>query len=62
MKQGISNEPVFGTVGFLYWLHETHNLRGLKGVSIEDYPSKLASLKVEYSTKYPNGLTGWSKS
>jgi len=63
MKQIISTTPFETTIGFLYWLNETHNLRGLKNQSgtipIEEYPLKLQSLLKEYNKKYPNGLTGW---
>ena len=47
-------------MGFLYWLSETYDLRGLKNLSIEEYPVKMGSLLKEYKEKYPNGLTGWS--
>lgn len=65
MKQKISTIEVKITIGFLYWINETHNLRGLKNhegtISIMDYPQKLEELYKEYSSKYPNGLTGWSE-
>ena len=47
-------------VGFLYWIHETHNLRGMRGKKIEEYPALIATLYQIYTSKYPNGLTGWS--
>ena len=62
-KDIISNIPIDGvTIGFIYWLAETHNLRGLKnegGIgtkSIDVYPDKLRALLVKYHEKYPNGL------
>ena len=62
-KDIISIIPVDGvTIGFIYWLAETHNLRGLKnkgGIgtkSIDVYPNKLRALLAEYHEKYPNGL------
>jgi len=48
------------TVGFIYWLKETHNLRGLRGVGIKELPTKIKELKSKYDIKYPNGLTGWN--
>lgn len=60
VKQAVSKIPVNVTLGFLYWLAETHNLRGLKEESIEEYPVKIESLLELYEEKYPNGLTGWS--
>ena len=60
MKQEISTIPINITMGFLYWLSETHDLRGLKNLSIKEYPVKMGSLLKEYKEKYPNGLTGWS--
>lgn len=60
MKQGISTIPINITIGFLYWLSETHDLRGLKNSSIEEYPLKIEFLLKEYKEKYPSGLTGWS--
>ena len=55
--------PIDGvTVGFIYWLAETHNLRGLKNKdgfgtkSIDVYQNKLRALLAEYHEKYPNGL------
>lgn len=60
MKQVISTIPINTSVGFLYWLSETHDLRGLKNLSIKEYPVKIDSLLKEYNEKYPNGLTGWS--
>ena len=65
MKQKISTIEVKTTIGFLYWINETHDLRGLKNqegtISIIDYPQKLEELHKQYSSKYPNGLNGWSK-
>ena len=62
-KDIISRMPIDGvTVGFIYWLAETHNLRGLKNKdgfgtkSIDVYPNKLRALLAEYHEKYPNGL------
>lgn len=62
-KDIISRIPIDGvTVGFIYWLAETHNLRGLKNKmgygakSIEVYPDKLKALLTEYNEKYPDGL------
>jgi len=62
-KDIISTIPIDGvTIGFIYWLAETHNLRGLKnegGIgtkSIVVYPDKLKALLAEYHEKYPNGL------
>ena len=60
MKNEISKIKIECTIGFMYWINETHNLRGLKNVSIIDYESKLQELKNEYFTKYPNGLIGWN--
>jgi hypothetical protein len=68
-KYIISRIPIDDvTVGFIYWLAETHNLRGLKnedGIgtkSIDVYPDKLRALLAEYYEKYPDGLTGWTNS
>ena len=62
-KDIISRMPIDGvTVGFIYWLAETHNLRGLKNEyghgtkSIDVYPNKLIALLAEYHEKYPDGL------
>jgi len=62
-KDIISRIPVDGvTIGFIYWLAETHNLRGLKNEmgygtkSIEVYPDKLRALLAKYHEKYPDGL------
>ena len=64
MRMDISKIPFNITIGFMYWLNETHNLRGLKDyngtIPIEDYPNKLKLLKEEYDNKYPNGLDGWN--
>ena len=60
MKQAISTIPINITMGFLYWLSETHDLRGIKNLSIQEYAVKIGSLLKEYNEKYPNGLTGWS--
>ena len=64
MREDISKIPFSVTIGFMYWLNETHNLRGLKDnngtIPIEDYPDKLKLLKEEYDNKYPNGLDGWN--
>ena len=63
IKNTISNIHIDGvTIGFVYWLAETHNLRGLKNEmghgtkSIDVYPDKLKALLVEYHEKYPDGL------
>lgn len=62
-KDIISRIPIDGvTVGFIYWLAETHNLRGLKyemgygSKGIDVYPNKLRALLAEYNEKYPDGL------
>lgn len=60
MKREISKIKVTLSIGFIYWLQETHNLRGLKDISIKEYPIKLDELEKEYNNKYPDGLTGWS--
>lgn len=60
MKQSISLLELKTTVGFIYWINETHNLRGLKDTKIEEYISKLKELQKEYNEKYPDGLTGWA--
>jgi hypothetical protein len=64
IKNAISRIPVEGvTIGFIYWLAETHNLRGLKNEmgygtkGIDYYPNRLKELLSEYHEKYPNGLT-----
>lgn len=59
LKRHMSNIPINVTVGFLYWLFETNDLRGIKEAEIKDYPDKLTSLQKEYNEKYPTGLTGW---
>jgi hypothetical protein len=61
VKQELSSLELKTTLGFIYWVNETHNLRGLKNTSIEEYPQKIKELQKEYNLKYPNGLTGWSK-
>lgn len=61
MKQSISLLGLKTTVGFIYWINETHDLRGLKNTQIENYAVKLKELQNEYNEKYPNGLTGWSE-
>jgi hypothetical protein len=61
MKQNISLLELKTTVGFIYWVNETHDLRGLKNTKIEEYVVKLKELQKEYNLKYPNGLTGWSE-
>jgi hypothetical protein len=58
-NQDISKIKVQCTIGFIYWLKETNDMRGLKGLSIIDFPAKLEELKKEYDKKYPDGLTGW---
>jgi hypothetical protein len=60
MKQEISLLELKTTIGFIYWINETHNLRGLKNIKIEEYIPKLKELQKEYNEKYPDGLTGWS--
>ena len=63
-KRIISMIPINVSVGFLYWLNETYNLRGLKTeegtIPITEYATKLNALILEYNEKYPHGLTGWS--
>lgn len=54
-----SRKQINTTVGFIYWIREQYNLRGLKEISIEEFPAKLAELQKEYDRKYPQGLTGW---
>lgn len=61
MKIEISKIKLNLSIGFLYWLQEYHDLRGLKGISIKEYPIKLEELEKKYNKKYPNGLTGWNK-
>lgn len=58
-KREISKIKVHCTIGFIYWLKETNDMRGLKSLSILDFPAKLEELKKEYDKKYPDGLTGW---
>lgn len=60
MENEISKIKIECNIGFIYWINETNNLRGLKNLSIIDYESKLQELKNEYLTKYPNGLIGWN--
>jgi hypothetical protein len=60
MKQAISLIETKITIGFLYWLNETHDLRGLKNVTIDEYPHKIMELNKQYNMKYPEGLTGWN--
>ena len=64
MKQDISKIRIVSTLGFLYWLNETHNLRGLKNqngtIPITEYPMMIMNLQKEYNEKYPDGLTCWS--
>ena len=61
MKQQLSLIEIKTTIGFIYWIKETHDLRGLKDVKIEELPMKLKQLEGEYNMKYPNGLTGWNE-
>lgn len=61
MKQQLSLKEIKTTVGFIYWLKETTDLRGLKETKIEHLPMKLKELQKEYNRKYPNGLTEWSR-
>jgi hypothetical protein len=49
---------------FVYWINETHNLRGLK--DFDGTPREkliyISKLQTEFLGKYPDGyLTGWSK-
>ena len=60
VKQILSLVPVTITLGFIYWLKEDKNMRGLKDSNILDLHSKLFELLEEYNRKYPEGLTGWS--
>lgn len=60
-KQSISRNRVITSVGFIYWLQETHDLRGLKGTSIEAMGSKIKELQDLYNKKYPDGLIGWNE-
>lgn len=62
MKTKISKIKVNLSIGFLYWLQEYQDLRGLKSISIIEYPTKLQELEKQYNEKYPNGLIGWSNS
>ena len=65
-KHEISTWRFSVTIGFLYWLNETHNIRGLKNADgygtkcIGEYPNKLQKLLIQYHNEYPNGLTGWT--
>ncbi len=61
MEQNISLLELKTTIGFIYWINETHDLRGLKNTKIEEYIVKLKELQKEYNLKYPNGLTGWTR-
>jgi hypothetical protein len=62
MQQQQSLKELNLSVGFIYWIHESNTLRGLKNphTKIGDYLSKLDELQKQYDKKYPNGLTGWS--
>lgn len=60
LKQNLSLIPVTVSIGFIYWLQEDKNMRGLKSLNILDFPSKIAELLEEYKKEYPEGLTGWS--
>ena len=60
-KQELSKLTCEISLGFLYWLQENSNLRGLRDIDILQYPNKLNKLLLEYNTKYPNGLTGWKE-
>lgn len=60
LKQNLSLIPVTVPIGFIYWLQEDTNMRGLKSLNILDFPSKFNELLEEYNSKYPKGLTGWS--
>ncbi len=60
MKQSISLLELKITIGFIYWINETNDLRGLKNIKIEEYIHKLNELQKEYNEKYPTGLTGWN--
>lgn len=60
-KQEISEFKFTIPMGFLYWINEHHDLRGLRNIQITEYPSILATLLKEYDNKYPNGLTGWKE-
>lgn len=63
-RQAISNVEFKLSAGFLYWLNETYNIRGLKTekgtIPITEYPAMIQKLQKEYNEKYPNGLTGWT--
>lgn len=59
MKQQLVLMEMKTTIGFIYWVMETHDLRGLRDVKIEEFPMKLKELQKKYNMKYPNGLTGW---
>jgi len=58
-KQELSSLELKTTIGFHYWINETHDLRGLKNLSIEQYSKKIEELQEVYNKKYPKGLTGW---
>lgn len=59
LKNNVSTFQINVPLGFIYWLQEYSDLRGLKGTNILLYPEKLEKLLKEYNKKYPNGLTGW---
>jgi hypothetical protein len=44
-------------VDFIYWLGESHELRGLKEHPISGYDLKVKELYIKYKSKYPDGLT-----
>lgn len=60
-KQVVSLNTVDTTVGFIYWILETTNARGLLDMNIIDMDKKIPELLEEYHRKYPSGLTGWSR-
>ncbi len=61
MQQEISNIKLNGlTIGFIYWLQEYHDLRGLRDIGILKFPEKLTELHKEYTTKYPEGISNWT--
>jgi len=59
-KNEASKISIESSIGFIYWVNEHNDLRGLKNLSIDKYPAKLAELKLEFDKKYPRGLTGFS--
>ncbi len=61
MKQQLSLIEMKTTIGFIYWIKEYNDLRGLKEAKIEEFPMKLTELQKKYNIKYPNGLTGWGE-